>query len=336
MINRTRLIRLHAMLLAIFAVTVLVGSDAKAQGPPRAANRPTSEQSAVDSSYVLGPGDTIVVRCLEAEEFADNAIRIADDGVISLPLIGRVNVGGLTLAEAERTLTERLQVFMKHPAVTVNAVEFRSQPVTVTGAVNTPGLHYLTGRKTLLEILSMAGGVKPDAGYGVKLIRKKQWGPIPLASAAEDESHEFTVAELNLRSLMSGSKPAENIEIRPYDVISVPRANLIYVLGEVRKPGGFALNDTSNITVLQALSMSEGLLHTASPRKAKILRRTAEIGQRTEIPIDLNDILRGRKPDLAMTADDILLVPDNAPKSVGLRTIEAMVQAGTGVLIYRR
>lgn len=325
----------RAALIAGFCAWALLGNAVDQRDAPHAPNPPSANPAAL-AAYILGPGDDVVVRCLDAEEFDGKPLRIAADGFVGLPLIGRIQAGGLTLVEFEKQVTDRLRMYIKHPQVSVNVAEFRSQPVTVLGAVSTPGVHYLTGRKTLLEMLSLAGGLKEDAGDCVKLVRKNEWGPIPLASAREDDTGQFSVAELKLRALMNGTTPAENIEIRPYDVISVPRAEIVYVIGEVKKPGGFTLNDRKGVTALEALSMAEGLLRTALARSAKILRRTSDPIRRDEISVNLDDILRGRSADVSLAPDDILFIPNNKVKSAALRTLEAVIQAGTGVLIYGR
>ena len=118
--------------------------------------------------------------------------------------------------------------------------EFRSQPVSILGAVNRPGVHQLQGRKTLFEVLSMAEGLCNDAGNKILIARQAVWGEIPLPQASPDESGKFSVAQVLASSIMAGKKPAENIQIMPNDVITVPRADLVYVVGSVRRAGGFA------------------------------------------------------------------------------------------------
>ena len=144
------------------------------------------------------------------------------------------------------------------------------------------------------------------------------------------------MAEINLKQLMEARNPAQNIQIRSNDVITVPRADLFYVLGEVHKPGGFTLRDKEHVTVLQALSMSEGLLRTAGGKHARILRADSSEAHRKEIPVNVSKILSGQSPDVPMQPDDILFVPNSAPKSAALRGLEAAVQAGTGVAIWGR
>ncbi len=121
---------------------------------------------------------------------------------------------------------------------------------------------------------------------------------------------------------------------KPYDVISVPRGETVYVIGEVVKPGGFLLNDSEQVTVLQALSMASGADKLAQPQHSRILRRVPGASSRTEIPVDLNKILTGKSPDVRMQAEDILYVPNSIPKRAAIRALEAAIQLG-GVALFR-
>jgi polysaccharide export outer membrane protein len=141
--------------------------------------------------------------------------------------------------------------------------------------------------------------------------------------------------EINISRLLYSHEDVLNIEIQPRDTISVTKADVIYVVGDVRKPGGFVLEDRENLTVLQALAMAEGVLNTASKSQARIIRKTAE-GARTEIPVDLKKVLAGKSPDEVMAANDILFVPNSAAKSALKRGAEAAIGTVSGILIYRR
>jgi polysaccharide export outer membrane protein len=214
--------------------------------------------------------------------------------------------------------------------------EFRSQPVSVIGAVRNPGVQQVQGQKTLLEMLSLAGGLdNATAGSTLKITRRLEWGPIPLPSAINDPTNQFSIAQVSVKSLLEASKPEENIPVKPYDVISVPRGETVYVIGEVLKAGGFLLNDSEQVTVLQALSMAGGLDKMAQPQHARILRRVPGPSSRTEIAVDLNKILNGKTTDVRMQAEDILFVPNSVPKRAALRAIEAAIQTGTGLIIFR-
>ncbi|MBV8707245.1 MAG: polysaccharide biosynthesis/export family protein [Acidobacteriaceae bacterium] len=299
------------------------------------ANAATRSRPQAEPGYVLGPGDQISIHVVSCEEINDKPIPIDLSGMVHLPLVGDLKVSGSTIQQLQAEITDQLKQYLLHPDVSVSVVEFRSQPVSVVGAVKTPGVQQVQGRKTLLEMLSLAGGLDPSAGSVLKITRQQQWGPVPLPNAVEDATKQFSIAEINLKSLIQAKHPEENISIKPHDIIAIPRAETIYVIGEVQKSGSYMLSDVDQITVLQALSMAGGLNQMARARETRILRRMPGSIERTEIPVDLSKLLNGRSPDIRMQPDDILFVPNNVPKRAAIRAIEAAVQIGTGVAIWR-
>jgi polysaccharide biosynthesis/export protein len=276
----------------------------------------------------------IAIKGLDVEEISGASIRIGPGGYISLPMLGRVPAAGLTVERLENELSSRLKTYVREPVVAVSIVEYRSQPVSVIGSVGQPGVHQLEGRKTLIEILSKAGGLRPEAGNSIKITRRAEWGLIPLPSAAEDPSGQFSVAQVSLKSIMQGTHPEENILIRPNDVISVPRAALVYVIGEVKKPGGFILHENGTISGLQALAMAEGVANAAALDKAVIIRQSPD-ATRVQIPVNLGDILRAKRTDVELVPDDILFIPTNVTKLALTRILSTAVQAATSAVIYR-
>jgi polysaccharide export outer membrane protein len=195
-------------------------------------------------------------------------------------------------------------------------------------------VNQLSGRKTLAEVLSLAGGLRPDAGSYVKITRQIKWGEIPLPTARIDPSGNFSVAELQVKSLLSAANPAENILVRPHDVITVPTAEMVYVVGAVRKPGAFALGERESVSVLQALSMAEGLGTNPKAQDSKILRTVPGGSERKEFPVDLKKVMSGKAEDMGLRANDILFVPDSASKKVAGRVLEALIQTATGIVIW--
>jgi polysaccharide export outer membrane protein len=330
--------------IALFWATALaplpLALAAAAQPAPRlASNAAAAARSALESAhtgYVLGAGDQVTVHALDVDEFSDRPVRIELSGDLRLPLAGRIRASGLTVEQLEKEIAARLRTYVKEPQVSVSVSEFRSQPVSVLGAVASPGVHQLQGRKTLFEILSMAGGLRQDAGHSIKITRRGEWGRIPLATAAEDSSGAYTVAEVSVASVIGAKNPQENIFVCPYDVVSVPRADMVYVIGAVKRAGGFVLNEKENMTVLQALSLAEGLDRAAAPKSAKILKPNPGAASRTEVLVDLRKIIAGRSADVPLNADDILFVPTSMAKSATVRGLEAALQIGTGIVIWRR
>ena len=314
--------------LAVGARGQVPSVPATAQGSPKCDDK-------VRSTYQLGPDDQLEISGPELAEFGNKPARIDSDGDVQAPLVGRIHVAGLTVQQAEQELNKALSKYIREPQVVVSMSEVRSQPVSVLGAVNTPGVHQVQGHKTLLEMLASAGGVRPDAGYSVRITRLLEWGCIPLPGATLDPTGKFRVAELNLKKIMEAKDPAENIQILPHDVISVPKAEMVYVIGEVRRSGGFVLGEHQSISVLEVLSLAEGLNATADTRRAKILRLRREADQREELPVDVKSLLSGKKQDVSLQAEDILFIPGSTGKKAALRAVEAVVQAGTGMAIWR-
>ena len=287
------------------------------------------------NAYILGPQDSLTIHVANMDEIAQEPYSIDLQGYLTLPRVGQVQAAGLTVDQLRLALISKFKEYLQEPIISITVTVFLSQPVSVLGAVGTPGVHQIKGNKTLFEVISEAGGLKADAGNKITITRQMINGPLPLANAQTDSSGHYSIADLNIRSVMSARNPQENIPVKPNDVITVPKADLIYVIGAVKKPGGFPLQERANMTVLEALSLSEGLDKLASSRKARILRTNDTTHARLEIPIDVQKILNGKGTDLALMSNDILFVPTSATKTASIRAIEAIVQVGTGLAIYR-
>jgi len=327
------ILRIVSVILA--ALFPIVGAAAQVPSPPQSDELKAKCGSQVRSTYLLGPDDQLEISGPELTDSGNKPVRIDGDGNIQVPLVGRVHVSGLTVQQTEQELDKVLSAYIRQPQVVVSVAEVRSQPVSILGAVNAPGVHQVQGHKTLLEMLALAGGIRPDAGYSIRITRKLEWGCIPLPKAELDASGRFSVAELNLKRIMEAKNPEENIQIFPHDVISVPKAEMVYVIGEVRRSGGFVLGEHQSISVLQALSLAEGLNGAADTRHARILRLKRDADQREELSVDVKDVLGGKKPDVALQADDILFIPGSTGKRAALRGLEAAIQTGTGLAIWR-
>ena len=326
---------LRGLSIGLAIVFLAVNSTGQATSPAAINAQKASCDSQVRSTYLLGPEDELQISGPELDELSNKTVRVDGEGDLQVPLVGRVHVAGLTVQQAEQELNKRLTTYIKHPQAAVDVKELRSQPASILGAVNSPGVHQVEGHKTLLEMISLAGGVRPDAGYSIRITRQVEWGCIPLPGATLDASGRFTVAQVNLQDIMEAKTPEENIQIFPHDVISVPKAELVYVTGDVKKSGGYILGERQTMSVLQAVSLAEGLGPAPDPRHAKILRLNPGQDQRTEIPVDLKKILQGKGGDVPLQGNDILFVPDSTGKKVALRVMEAAISTGTGLAIYR-
>lgn len=328
---------LQAFGAAALWVGVLLVS-ASAQDPPPVASTEGVPPPQNTISYVLGSGDAFSISLADAKELTDqfsSEFVIDSDGYVTIPLIGRLRPSGQTVIQFQEQVAEGLRKYVREPQVYVTVRTLKSQTVSVLGAVNTPGVHQVSGPKRLAEVLALAGGLAKDSGYKITITRSRRWGAIPLPGAVIDATGEYCTAEVNVRALTEANSPQDNILIRPDDVITVPRAQVVYVIGEVRKSGGFTLGDEKTMSLLQALSLAEGMTRTASPSRATILRLVPASPTRTEIKVDLKKLLGGKAKDVALNASDILFVPDNSTRRVGWRVAETAMQTLSGLIIWR-
>jgi polysaccharide biosynthesis/export protein len=294
---------------------------------------------ATKPSYVLGPDDGLAINVVDLAELDAKAlgtIKVDHQGNIHLPLAGRIQAKGLSVEGLEKEIGRRLSGIMNNPEVSVSVTEYRNHPVSVLGSVRSPGVYQVSGQKSLYEILSLAGGLNPDAGNLVKITRETSAGPLPLPGATKVDSGKFEVAELNVRKLMQAKTPEENIDVMADDVITVPKAELVYIVGAVHKAGGFPLVEKEQISVLQAVSLAEGLDRVAGGKNARILRQSTPGAEREELKVNVTRILDGRDKDVALQANDILFIPVSIAKSASIRAMEAAVQAGTGIAVFGR
>jgi len=290
----------------------------------------------IGPNYVLGPEDVIKIDVLDVPELSNATVRIANDGKISLPLIGRVQAAGLTAEQLRKELADKWgENYLQDPQVTVFIEQFKALPVSVIGAVEKPGLYPLTGRRTLIEMLSMAGGFgkksTSPAGRTVLITRRSGFeGLQPVEGMHMRGPHQV---EIDLTRLLYTKDEALNIEMKPRDIVSVSKAEVVYVAGAVKRPGGFVLEDRPPMTVFQAVAMAQGLTGTAAKGSARIMR-TNQDGSKTEIPINLGKILKGKAEDITLAANDILYVPSSKKKIAGERATDSAVSTFSGWLIW--
>jgi polysaccharide export outer membrane protein len=265
-------------------------------------------QDAIRPNYVLGPNDQILVRAPQAEEINERPFRIDAEGNINLPLLGRIRAGGMTVQELEADLTRRLREYVREPQVIITVVQFRSEPVFFVGAFKSPGIYPLQGRRTLVEMLTALGGLQPNASRHIKVTRRAEYGAIPLPNAVEDPEKKISTVEISMGSLRENVNPAEDILLQPYDVISVERAEMVYITGEVGKVGGIELGERDSITVAQALTQSGGFARDANRTKVRVLRPVENTNRRAAIDINVKRVFEGKDNDFPLLPNDLLYV----------------------------
>jgi polysaccharide export outer membrane protein len=322
-----------------------IRSQDNLQTPREANNRIEQLASLVQThrgEVPVGSGDLLHIDVFDVPDLSRD-VRVNESGSISLPLIpGKIQAGGLTTFQLEEKIAELLLTngLVSHPQVSVFVKEQNSRPITVIGAVAKPMVYQELRPTTLLEVLSQAGGIADDAGSTVLITRRNGAFPTtagsPVGDNKEGTSAEPQTITIRLKDLLESGDAAYNIPVYGGDVISVPRAGIIYVAGAVQQPGGFVLQNAGDqITALKAIALARGLLGTSKPGQAMIIRNDSNTGRKQEINVDLSKIMGRKAEDVRMYANDILFVPDSKAKRVFYRTGEAAISVTTGLIVYR-
>jgi polysaccharide biosynthesis/export protein len=249
------------------------------------------------SGYRVGPRDLLEIRVFEDEQL-NGRRRVSEAGTIDLPPLGEVSVSGKTPAEIGQILKEKLEArFMQRASVNVQVAEFRSRPISVIGAVKQPGNLDFSGRWTLLEALTAAGGLAENHGNVVYVLRR-----------AENGLSDQVAVSLN--DLLVRANPRVNIPIFANDLINVPATIevIVYCLGEVGRPGALAFKSSERITVLAAIAHAGGLTDRASNRI--LVKRAGATGPR-EITVDYKKLVAGREPDIELRQGDVIIVKES-------------------------
>ncbi len=272
------------------------------------------------TDYVIGNGDLLGIDVFDVPELSRD-VRVNETGYISLPLIPtKIQVTGLTSFQLQDKIAELLKSngLVSAPQVTVALKEQRSEPITVIGAVRNPMVIQAVSQTTVLQALSQAGGVAEDAGNVVIVTRQAPTtdpGDPKPASGPGTASNGAQTFTINISDLVDSGDSRFNIQVLGGDVISVPRAGIIYVVGAVNHPGGFVIqNDRDQMTALKMLSLAGGITNSAKTKEAVILRKNLDTGKRDEVPLDLNKVMNLKTEDVKLEASDILFVPDSAGK----------------------
>jgi polysaccharide export outer membrane protein len=265
----------------------------------------------------IGIGDLLQITMFGTQDF-NSDFRVSSSGDISLPPLGVVHVAGLSTSEAEKLIERQLVEggFYREPRISVFEKEYVTQGVSILGEVKNPGVYPLLADRPLLDLLSQAGGLTANASKTISITHAGQGTPSVVTLSRDPE-------------LAAASNPT----ILPGDTIVVATAGVVYVIGEVNKPGGFVMND-NQLTVLQALALAGGNSPMASLDKAQIVRQVK--GAREAVPISVKKILNGRDKDVRLQAEDILFIPGSTGKNALSHGVQAILQAAVGVAIYRR
>jgi polysaccharide export outer membrane protein len=258
---------------------------------------PTRAADLGGAGYMIGPKDMLEIRVIEIPELNVER-RVSDDGSIALPLLGDLAVGELTAAQVREKLETVLkEKYVNRANVSVVVKEFSDKPVSVLGAVHTPGALRVSGKFTLLQAISAAGGLTAQAGRRVYVLRPETGGG----------SH---TVEVDVESLFRGD-PGANVSIYPSDIVNVPTRQAIRILclGELKNPGAFDFDSDQRVTLLAAIAKAGGLTDRAS-KTIRIRRRQAD-GNETQIEINYARVLSGKVPDPVLQSEDIVVVKES-------------------------
>jgi len=295
------------------APTVWGGTTANAGLPPL-----TAAQTSVPMPAPIAPGDFLEVSEYHTPEFR-SAVRVSSAGTVTLPMIGEVHLAGMDEAAAAQTIEAALLAkgMLLHPLVSVLVTAAAGQDVSVLGEVARPGVYPYAVHHRLLDLVASASGLTPAAGRLVNVFH--QGDPRTPHPVVLDPSGTDTAAD-------------HNPELSPGDTVQVSRAGLVYVVGDVIRPGGFPVDPVQGLTIVQALALAWGPSQNAATGKAVLIREQKD--GRTMIALDLKRMLRGKDPDQPVQDRDIIFVPESVAKNLVNRTMESAIQSTIGVTIY--
>ncbi len=311
----------------LFATVFVAATFASAQQAVRESGEAEAADSLVASTDLpierIGNDDLLGVSVYGAPELT-HSVRVDSAGEIRLPMLQHpLQATGLYPADMERSIRAALieDHILVDPVVTVRLAEVRSRPINVVGAVRAPVTFQASGSVTLLDAITRAGGLAEDAGSEILVSRE---------TTSSDGKQAELVQRIPVRSLLDAVDPALNLVLHGGEEVRVPKAGQFYVLGNVHKAGAFAMTDGSQITVLKALALAEGLDHFTG-HVAYIYRSDGPNNGKNEIPIELKKIIDRKAPDVPLMANDILYVPEASGRKAALTTLAQMSMIGASV-----
>jgi polysaccharide export outer membrane protein len=302
--------RLRATVLVPLAVGLLAIT-------PFAFGQPNASDAA-PPPLRISAGDLLSVDVFDTPELSAK-LRVSEKGDVDLPVAGSIHVGGMTAEEAATSIENLLRddVILKHPHVEVFIQEYATQGVSILGEVKNPGVYPNLGSHSLLDFISVAGGITPTAGKAVTITHKNDPG-------------NPTIVQLD----NSPDLPQRGaVAILPGDTIMVSRSGIVYVVGDLVKPGGFLIENNQRLTALQAIALAQGANRTAGLNGTRLIRKTPNGPQETHV--QLRKILQGKEADLRLEDGDILFVPVSKGKTVAFQGIVSAVGLVTGLAVYR-
>jgi polysaccharide biosynthesis/export protein len=269
----------------------------------------------------IAEGDLLDIVIFETPELSGR-FRVNLKGDILLPLAGALHVAGMTLAEITDAVSQRYKdaKILVAPEVTVFVAEFTRRTITITGEVRVPGVFPIAAPRTLTDTLAMAGGLNDTASRTVSIVHAA-------------DPRQIIHVTLNVGAQTPGSIQEGRMEILPGDSIFVARSGIVYLVGELMRPGGFQVEHNNRLTLLEAVALAGGLTRTAKANQSRLIRRSAT--GREEMRVDLQKVLYGGGPDMLLTDGDIVFVPTSVRKEYTQTIITGAIGAATSYGIFR-
>jgi len=352
MSNRSRTTKptlVGATILSLLFAVAVAGAQTrqqpKIQPPAQTGGEPNATPGIIvapDQDYRIGPRDVIEVRIEDAAELS-NTYQVNADGTFLMPYLKRVKAQDKTPEELSRFISDALRDrYLKDPQVLVAVKQYYSRTFFIQGAVKKPGVYQMEGHPSLLKLLSVAGGLAENHGSTAFIIREAKSkkenaspadtkGEIKQASAlvasttaqaaTEEEMPEYTLKTVNISGLFKG-RFDQNAYVEPGDIVNIPQADVFFVAGEVNAPGSFPLSEGT--TLRQAIALSQGTTLNAALGNGVIFRTDLATGKRLEIPVDVGAVMKAKKDDIPILANDIVIVPNSKSKTIGNAILKAV------------
>ena len=325
-----------ALVSTPFVARAQTGQQGQVTGAPPATSAPqpagrgsSSVLVSPDQDYRIGPNDVIDIRVENMPELTQ-AFRVTAGGTFLLPYVGRVTAAKKTTEELALLIADKLRGdYLKDPRVTVSVKEFNSRSFFIQGSVRSPGVFQIEGKPSMLELLTLAGGLTDTHGANAYILRKIK---APAAKDGEPEAKpastiegngeqesgpaeqpKYELKSANINGLLKG-RFDQDVLLEPGDIVNIPPSDVFFVAGEVNAPGSFALKDGT--TLRQAISLAQGTNYKAALSRGIIFRETAS-GKREEVHVDIGAVMSGKREDLIIAANDIVMVPNSRTKSIG-------------------
>lgn len=337
-----------AVALAMLAMAAAARAQTRQQPQIKPPAAPTADFNTTptiivspDEDYRIGPRDVIEVRIEDAPELS-KTFPVNADGTFWMPYLNRLKAQDKTPEQLGKEIADKLRGrYLKDPQVLVAVKQFNSRSFFIAGAVQRPGVYQIEGHPSLFKLITVAGGLRENFGSTAFIIRevkdKKPESSSENASALKQvstdserpanqsaesngESSEYSVKTVNITGMLKG-RIEQNTYLEPGDFVNIPPADVFFVAGEVNAPGSFPLSEGT--TLRQAMALAQGATFNAAAGDGVIFRTDLATGRRDEIKVDIAAVMKNKKQDILLQANDIVMVPNSKGKTIGNAILKA-------------